>query len=67
MTRSTAAPRRHAARHERGLPDGNHHHAEHHLHPVRLLRHRVASTPMGRDWPKDQDSSFLGYSIGWTL
>jgi len=46
--------------HERGLPDGNHHRAEYHLHPVRLPRHRVASTPMGAIGPKIRNRVFSG-------
>jgi hypothetical protein len=58
-------PGRHAARDERGFPDGDRDQPEHHLYYILF----DSSTPRriftdGRDWPKDQEPNFLGYSIG---
>ena len=60
-------PGRHAAGHERDLPDGGRGRAEDDLHHDRVSQHASRIYTDGRDWPKDFEPSFMGYSIGkWT-
>ena len=57
-------PRRNAACDERDLSDGNRHPAKYHTYHDRISEHASSNLYRWRDWPKNAEPSFMGYSIG---